>query len=1397
MPPTSAAMELKVLINVLQSGTALKNLLSQTNQLSQALTALQTKANAAGGGAGVAGQATAAAQAATTATQSLKGMSDAGEVTAKTMAKVESTINGVVRALKFVTTGWLALQSVRFLRGLADEAARAQVLSTVLHVVAQNSGYTAEEIDKVDRAVQRLGITAESSRQSLTQFLQAKLDLKFAPALARAAQDLAVIAGVNSSDTFKRMIVNIQQLDTLGLRWMGIIVDRNLAEQKYKQNHQEITGALQKRHQQEALMLEVLEKAKVLEGTYVMAMGDVDKQVQSLDRITKTYRQTLGDSLLPAYSAIVAEITAMFEKLTILAQKFSSNREQAQAWADTLGAITGAIADFIVFIAEHIDQIITLVKWYAIFKGAFLVWRSVIGVIDLLTRLQLAIRAFIAGQVGFSVVMKMMTADTTAHAIALQAEALALQQVAAAQTAVGATAPAAAAGMAATATAAATTEAAVAALMTTWTAMAALMALPVIGYIGYKTYQYATTEHDPVEEARKQIASMQKGEAFGRLERGEATLPGVLQYFFEQWKAQHPEFVSTFETELGLMRKFREEIEKPAKQNLVTGIAEQIKTVKAERDAARRELAELPKTDENRAERAALGQKVLDAGTKLADLRKQYGKQLEAEPLLSPEKLTAMVDRVKTLTQEFTRVRNAAASTPDQVLDAEVALEQEKERLAVQRDRFEVSLQSKGVTDPTRAADERALAAMKKAVQDAGTAMEDYTRARQALFGEDVFTDEGRKSAGFVKAAGGYAEMMRQANQSLQEGIPIADQTAAALREGLARVGKAVETGLDLKELREMVADAKQLPLGLNDLADQALRLGVKAERDARLAVRAPLVAENKAIINERMAVEIEAAQRAAEVRKTETGLALADLDQRNKQQLVAVGEYERQRLALVQSNLDAELAAIEKRIDREQQLLRATDADPRDIAASRAALRAAEEEAFQNRLQSQKETFQSLINLSGRRWDLDREITTNLNTQLAQVGGLKEALEEADHLRQMELDKLNTYNTEENQRLFLLKDINREHQIYQKFLDREYQTTLAILQARQNELDLRQARRDTAAAADQSAVALGRMTGFDARVRNNLRIQEAMEDNLRRQALAQEKLAAQREAERKDAEELTKFLNELEKVGVSQVELQRIRAENQRKWASELFATESALEGLRTEYENLAGSAELASKQIRESFISGFSDALTQTIVDFKKAGEAWVSLSKSLSNEIVSVFMRAFTERLFARIGIFGGIDRALNWIFGRGGMAGPTSARNYFGLGISTVNAAEGGPISGPGTGTSDSIPAMLSAGEHVMPAAKAAKWMPLLEGIRLGKLSPAFALGGVVSLQSIASTSIIPHRYAAGGVVTDAGASTVVTGAGANGTMMVQLHPDTMNMTMREWFEHEVVRQHARR
>jgi hypothetical protein len=74
----------------------------------------------------------------------------------------------------------------------------------------------------------------------------------------------------------------------------------------------------------------------------------------------------------------------------------------------------------------------------------------------------------------------------------------------------------------------------------------------------------------------------------------------------------------------------------------------------------------------------------------------------------------------------------------------------------------------------------------------------------------------------------------------------------------------------------------------------------------------------------------------------------------------------------------------------------------------------------------------------------------------------------------------------------------------------------------------------------------------------------------------------------------------------------------------------------------------------------------------------------------------------------------------------------------MGTINVNAqrrAQGGMVNGPGTETSDSIPAMLSNGEFVVNARSTRLFQPLLTAINgYGVNTPAFAAGGLVSQQA---------------------------------------------------------------
>jgi hypothetical protein len=85
--------------------------------------------------------------------------------------------------------------------------------------------------------------------------------------------------------------------------------------------------------------------------------------------------------------------------------------------------------------------------------------------------------------------------------------------------------------------------------------------------------------------------------------------------------------------------------------------------------------------------------------------------------------------------------------------------------------------------------------------------------------------------------------------------------------------------------------------------------------------------------------------------------------------------------------------------------------------------------------------------------------------------------------------------------------------------------------------------------------------------------------------------------------------------------------------------------------------------------------------------------------------------------------------------GGMAGLAGmAGSIFGTLFATLFLAKGGSVDGPGTSTSDSIPAMLSKGEFVVNTAATRENFSLLKSINSGKFSmkkfAKFAQGGLV-------------------------------------------------------------------
>ncbi len=125
--------------------------------------------------------------------------------------------------------------------------------------------------------------------------------------------------------------------------------------------------------------------------------------------------------------------------------------------------------------------------------------------------------------------------------------------------------------------------------------------------------------------------------------------------------------------------------------------------------------------------------------------------------------------------------------------------------------------------------------------------------------------------------------------------------------------------------------------------------------------------------------------------------------------------------------------------------------------------------------------------------------------------------------------------------------------------------------------------------------------------------------------------------------------------------------------------------------------------------FAKDFSAGITDWIMGAQSFGEAMRNVLSSLIAQLIQAAMYAL---ILASLGIGTGASFASRFV-------------GNFGKGF-----ARGGEVDGDGTGTSDSIPAMLSNGEYVLNADAVDRLgVPFLNGLNTGRLM-GFATGGLV-------------------------------------------------------------------
>lgn len=227
-----------------------------------------------------------------------------------------SSIKGLMKDLGLATLATAALKkSLDFGKESVLLAARVDTLGAVTEVMGNTAGYTASEVDKLEKSIQEQGITTEASRQALAQMMRAEIDLAKATDLARLAQDAAVISGDNSSQAFEQLTQIIGTGNTVMARRMGLLVDFEGAYKRLADQLGKSTDDLTELEKVQARTSEVMEQGRTIAGSYSAAMETGGKKLSSYTRHLDELKLALGAGFQDAFTGGIDVLTEFTDAL--------------------------------------------------------------------------------------------------------------------------------------------------------------------------------------------------------------------------------------------------------------------------------------------------------------------------------------------------------------------------------------------------------------------------------------------------------------------------------------------------------------------------------------------------------------------------------------------------------------------------------------------------------------------------------------------------------------------------------------------------------------------------------------------------------------------------------------------------------------------------------------------------------------------------------------------------------------------------------------------------------------------------------------------------------------------------------------------------------------------------
>jgi hypothetical protein len=213
---------------------------------------------------------------------------------------MRSAMIGIGVAAGVVGAGIIALGMRSF-----DAAARVEELDIAMNAVGKSTGLGYLAIRQTTLAIKANGIEMDISQKAALKFAQNNIDLAKAADLARVAQDLAVISGQNSSETFNMLTHAVITGRSEVLKSVGIQKSAGMMYEDFARSIGKTAAQLTHTEKQMAVLSGAISEGTKVAGTYEAAMTAPGKVLRSFARVQNEIMVSMGGVLLKGFGPMI------------------------------------------------------------------------------------------------------------------------------------------------------------------------------------------------------------------------------------------------------------------------------------------------------------------------------------------------------------------------------------------------------------------------------------------------------------------------------------------------------------------------------------------------------------------------------------------------------------------------------------------------------------------------------------------------------------------------------------------------------------------------------------------------------------------------------------------------------------------------------------------------------------------------------------------------------------------------------------------------------------------------------------------------------------------------------------------------------------------------------------